>query len=259
MADAARPSPRAIPAYLAIADALSARIADMEVGARLPSENEIAAEENISHMTARSALLELERRHLVRRVRGSGTYVARRIQYQLHMGMPHSWSQMIRDAGGEPFRRVLHSQREAPSAAIADLLGIRGNETVVRYDQLGTVDGLVSDYATSWLRGDLVSSDSDFLEDGASMYQALRNARVDPVVTWAAAELAVVPAHIAGDLELEGRPLIWRTTILACDQETTVPISFHQSWLRPDIYKMRLLIGDPGNANARNEYVTDES
>lgn len=66
------------PAYLKI----SARIAEqieggrLAAGAKLASERELAESHGVSLMTARHALAELERRGMVTRRVGSGTYVA---------------------------------------------------------------------------------------------------------------------------------------------------------------------------------------
>ena len=67
------------PLYMQALEAILARIAsgDLGPGAMLPSEFELGAELGVSQGTARKALGELERRGVVERRQGKGTFVAR--------------------------------------------------------------------------------------------------------------------------------------------------------------------------------------
>jgi DNA-binding GntR family transcriptional regulator len=77
-----------MPAYLALADRLEADLAGLSPGARVSSEHELAARHQVSRLTARAALQELERRYVVERTQGLGTFVARRITYRIGPGSP---------------------------------------------------------------------------------------------------------------------------------------------------------------------------
>lgn len=72
-----RPDSR--PLYAQVEAILTARIAEGEwpPGHALPAEPELAAELGVSHGTVRKALDALERRHLIERRQGKGTFVAR--------------------------------------------------------------------------------------------------------------------------------------------------------------------------------------
>ena len=67
--------------YAEIVVALVDDLAGRRPGARFASEHEIAARFAVSRAVAGAALRELENRLLVRRVRGSGTFVNGRIDY----------------------------------------------------------------------------------------------------------------------------------------------------------------------------------
>jgi DNA-binding transcriptional regulator YhcF (GntR family) len=69
---------RSQPAYLKIYARIAEQIQGgrLAAGAKLPSERELAGTHGVSLMTARHALAELERRGMVTRRIGSGTYVA---------------------------------------------------------------------------------------------------------------------------------------------------------------------------------------
>lgn len=66
-----------LPLYRQLADLLAARIRSGELapGSRIPSEHQLAAAYNIGRPTARQAIDTLVRKGLLRRRRGSGTYV----------------------------------------------------------------------------------------------------------------------------------------------------------------------------------------
>lgn len=63
----------------AIAEVLAAEVSGLPAGARMDSENELGARFGVPRSVIRRALEELEGRFLIRRVRGSGTYVGGRI------------------------------------------------------------------------------------------------------------------------------------------------------------------------------------
>jgi GntR family transcriptional regulator, histidine utilization repressor len=67
-----------LPRYDAIKQALRARIesAELRPGDRVPSENELAVEFEVSRMTARRALLELAAQGVLFRTQGLGSFVA---------------------------------------------------------------------------------------------------------------------------------------------------------------------------------------
>ncbi len=70
------------PLYQEIADALLEQIRDgsLQPGARVPSQNELAAMFSVNAITSRRALQELEEQGVVRRIRGKGTFVTAHAQ-----------------------------------------------------------------------------------------------------------------------------------------------------------------------------------
>lgn len=64
--------------YVAVADHIAARIAsgELQPGARLPAERDLAAEYGVAYLTVRRAAQELRERGLIVTVHGKGTYVA---------------------------------------------------------------------------------------------------------------------------------------------------------------------------------------
>lgn len=240
------------PAYLRLADALEVVIRSAVPGDRLPSEHELCSAEGVSRLTARTTLQELERRHLVRRVRGSGTYVARRVDYRVRAGMAPSWSETVRCAGGEPFHSVLGTGVVRPPAHVRAALELPPGRRVVVVSRLGTVDGAVSGVSTSWLPTDVVGRSDvggrvvdELVGDGESLYAALRVRGWRPRRRWTRAELDTVPLEVAAALELEGRPPVWHTASLNEDETTGRAVEYAEGWNRPDVLRMVFEFGDP--------------
>lgn len=96
------------PAYLAVADDLARSLAHTQPGARLPSENELAASYGLHRQTARAVLQELERRHLVRRVQGRGTFAATLIDYHVAPGAVPSFTATVAGSGAVPRLSLIH-------------------------------------------------------------------------------------------------------------------------------------------------------
>ncbi|MFE9062123.1 GntR family transcriptional regulator [Streptomyces violaceusniger] len=106
--------------YLEIAERLSAELAECARGTRVASEAEIARRFGVGRAAARAAVQELERRFVVRRTQGSGTFVNRRIDYVISRSVPPSWSATIAAAGATP-RALVKSVRTIPlPAALTD-------------------------------------------------------------------------------------------------------------------------------------------
>lgn len=236
--------PVADPAYLALADQLEALVATLSPGDRLPSEHELTDAHGVSRLTARAALQELEARFLVRRVRGAGTFVARRIEHRISPEMPPSGSEAVRRAGGTPGHRLLSVRTRRPSAAVREALDLDVDERVVAVTRAGTVDGMPASYGTTQLPADVVSDLAAHLADDVSIYATLRDVHgLDPRRLWVRAELVPAPPEVAPHLGLEGRPLAWRLESCNHDPRLGRPIELSQSWLRADVYRVVLELG----------------
>ncbi len=94
--------------YLAVSHELELELVNAEAGAPVSSEAELARRYRVSRLTARAALQELERRHLVTRIQGRGTFVLRRLEYRIAPDGPASFTEIVTRAGG---RATLHDQR----------------------------------------------------------------------------------------------------------------------------------------------------
>src|SRR5260370_40131827 len=94
------------PAYRRIQHALQERIerGELQPGDAVPSERELAGSYQVSLMTARHALAELEREGLVDRRRGAGTFVA---LPKIHFNRLASFTEQMASRGLRAHSRIL--------------------------------------------------------------------------------------------------------------------------------------------------------
>lgn len=232
------------PGYLSLADELQSAIEEMEPGTRLPSEHELEQLHRVSRVTARSAMQELEKRHVVRRVRGSGTFVALRLDYPLTYGSTPSWSSYIRESGHSARYRIVAVEQTRSTAPVARALDIPRGRAVTRVERLGFVDDLVAVHQVSWFPRYLVPDLEGLIGPLASTARLLRERYGFATERrWVRAELEPVPPAVAELLELSGRPMAWRiSTSNQCRLRHEV-VEFSQAWMRVDAFRVFLELG----------------
>lgn len=221
--------------YVEIANVLADEIAGLPAGGRVSSEHEIAARFGVSRAAARAAVQELENRLLVRRVRGAGTFVNRRIDYVLSQQKAPSIHETVREAGGTA-RTVVRDVR---------LVGLTGAEARRLERPEGTpahllirqsyIDGLLSGWSNEWIPLDVLPEVSDAVHAVESLHAILRQmCGVEPVRAWCRVSYSLPGAEVAANLETEsGRP-VWLVESVSRDQHTGTAVMCSSTWSRPD-------------------------
>lgn len=233
--------------YLELADDLERRLTASPAGDRVASEHELVAAHGISRPTARAVLQELERRYLVRRVRGSGTFVNRRIDYVIGADGPPSFSETVRRAGAVPGARLVDVQtRRADAARRADL-GLPAGTSVVVVTRVVTVDGLVAGLLATHLPAALVPGLAGHLvdADGAVSVDALLRERygLAPARLWSRASMDVPPVAVARSLVLDAAVPSWCIESLNVDGPSGRPIERSTGWNRADALRVVFELG----------------
>lgn len=232
------------PTYLELADGIAASLG--EVGERVVSENELAEIHGVSRPTARAALQELERRYLVRRVRGAGTFVNRRIDYVISADDPPSATATFRRAGVEPRIEVISATTVGAPADVAVHLGVerRAPVTCVRRRLLLDVP---TSWSTAYVLAEVAPGLGARLGSGDSLYRVLRDEYgVQPRRRWSRASLDLPPDATIEALGLEGRPPTW--LLEGVDEDADDPfraIEFTRSWMRADVVNVVFELGRP--------------
>lgn len=108
---------------------------DLGEGYALPTERDLAERFGVSRITARQALAELEKKRLVRREQGRGTFVAER---KIPRESPRltSFSEDMRAKGVKPSTRLLSLQEVVPPPMIADRLQLPTGRRTLRFLRL---------------------------------------------------------------------------------------------------------------------------
>lgn len=138
----------------AVAQRLRDMVGTREVGSRIPSERDLAAEWGIARMTARKAIETLAAEGWLERRRGSGTYVAQ-MPYAKTLGLS-SFTADMRLRGLTPDSRVLDFDHIPADATTAARLDVSEGEEVVRFTRLRLADGEPIAVETTWMPAHLV-------------------------------------------------------------------------------------------------------
>src|ERR1019366_2047612 len=136
-------------------------------GERLPAESEIAARYGVNRHTVRRAMAELAARGLVRTERGSGTYVKTdKLDYRI--GQRTRFSEVVAAAGHEAEGRLQGHRLEPASDDIANRLGLKAGDVVVRLEIVRASDRVPISVATTWLS-------AERFHDAAKIFRQLRS------------------------------------------------------------------------------------
>ncbi|HEX3605695.1 MAG TPA: GntR family transcriptional regulator [Candidatus Dormibacteraeota bacterium] len=232
------------PTYLTLADEIEATIARRPPGSALPSEHELARQRGVNRLTARAALDELERRHLVRRSQGRGTFVAHRVEYRIAPDLPPSWSHAVRLGGANPGTRTERLRLARGPRWARELLEVDGGAQLLHLLRLRTVDGEPAACADTWLVAELVPGLAARLPEDGSLHRTLdEEYRLRPVRTWARAELVTASSDVAQRIGVSGRPAVYELRALTGSAARRRPVEVTTSWLRADIFRVVFEMG----------------
>jgi GntR family transcriptional regulator len=123
------------PVYQKIQKEIRNRIASarLKPGDAVASERELAKTHKVSLMTARHALVGLEREGVVERRRGAGTFVA---TPKIHFNKLMSYTEQMSSRGLAPRSRVLLAKVIEDEQEVAARLGLPGASRVVKIQRL---------------------------------------------------------------------------------------------------------------------------
>jgi GntR family transcriptional regulator len=128
-----------IPAYQRIQNGIRKRIdaADLHPGDAVLSERELAKIHKVSLMTARHALVELEREGIVERRRGAGTFVS---APKIHFNKLMSYTEIMSSRGLAPRSRVLFADFVEGKEELAARLALPAPSPLLKIKRLRLAD-----------------------------------------------------------------------------------------------------------------------
>lgn len=222
----------ASPLYLQLAQALSKAIAEglYKADEALPSERVLAEALNVSRVTARNAIERLVEQGLIVRKRGSGNYIAPRLEQPLTR--LSGFSEELQQRGFVPASRWL-SRAFAQAAPDEQLsLQLRVGERVARLERLRLADTTVMAYEVSVLPAGVLP-DPEAVE--SSLYAHLARTGQVPVRALQHIRALNADTRLAGLLEVPtGAALLYitRTGYLASGEA----VELTHSYCRSDYY-----------------------
>jgi GntR family transcriptional regulator len=219
--------------YIAVANVLENRVRNLAVGDKVPSEHEVVREFSVSRPTARAALQELERRFVVRRVKGSGTFVNERIPYPIGSKFPASASQTIGLSGRTAVLRIITVSEVEPGPAETSLFGHDAPQRVCVVGRTMEIDDEVVGFGVSKVSCSIAPGIRRHLTDISSIWRILNSVygirlirdKIDVAID-------TPPDHVAQILG--AREPNWHLQSVNVDEVTRRIVEIGESWIRAD-------------------------
>jgi DNA-binding GntR family transcriptional regulator len=226
--------------YAEIVDTLVDDLTGCRPGARVASEHEIAARFAVSRAVAGAALRELESRLLVRRVRGSGTFVNGRIDYVISADRAPAWHQAVRAVGAEPHTSVRSVTAEPLPEDLAGRVKRPAGSPAHRVVRQSWINGMPSGWAIEWIPDNVYPDGADVaLRSVESLDQVLRQmAKVEPVRAWCRVSMELPPPEVAAGLEVDAGRHVWLVESVSRDARRDFPVMTSITWSRPDVIRI---------------------
>jgi GntR family transcriptional regulator len=231
--------------YLTLSQRLEEQLATASPGDLVPSENELARHHNVNRLTARAALQELERRHLVRRIQGRGTFVSRRLDYRISTEGPASFTEIVRSAGGDPSTTTDKLLVRAPTPAERRSLALASRAQVVELQRRRWLEDEPVGVGISVLPAALVPGLQQKLGPEGSLYSVLAEVYdLQPRRAWFRCEVEAAPETVAAQLKLRGRPDLFHNCGRLESERLGIPIEINDGWLRTDLFNVVIEVGE---------------
>lgn len=233
--------------YLEIADKLATELAGLPPGTRVAGEHDITRRFGVGRAAARSALQELERRLLVRRVQGAGTFVNRRIDYTISHHRRPSWHETVTAAGGRP-RSIVRGIDALPlPAGRAAALELAPGTPSYRLVRQSYINDLLASWVHEWVPVGVVADLDLALHAVESLDVVLRQmGRVSPVRAWCRVSLDVPPAEVLRGLQMEASQPVWLVESVSRDATGGQPLMCSRAWMRADAVRVVVELGSTG-------------
>lgn len=206
-------------------------------GAQLPTELVLAEKYDVNRHTVRRAISALAQTGQLNATRGRGTFVAEKtIHYPISERT--RFSEIVSANKRQPGGRLISSGEEAASKEVADRLGLKEGDIVIRGETLRVADGRPITVGTYWMNKKLVPNFiADYAELG-TVTQVFERAGFDSyrrLKSWVSAIPA--DAHDASLMQVTpGTPLL---EVLSVNiTESGQPLQYTRARFRGDVVQL---------------------
>jgi DNA-binding GntR family transcriptional regulator len=227
-----------------IVEVLAEELSQLAPGTRVASEAEVGHRFGVGRAAARAALEELERRMLVSRIQGLGTFTRRRVDYLVAPGRPPSWSRTLRAAGATTRAVVLACDEVPLPPEVAAPLDVAAGEPGFRLVRRSFIDDMPAAWGVEWLATALVPELVTALRHEESLDAILRaTAGVVPERAWTRASMESAPDDASAGLGCRTGDPAWLVVSLARAEQDGRPLLFTERWIRADAVRVVVELG----------------
>jgi GntR family transcriptional regulator len=235
-----------IPYYYQIERILEESIekGDYKVNDFLPSERELSSKFNVSKITIRKALSNLEFKGLIKKVKGKGSIIRnKKIEGRILNKMIGTFNDLS-EMGFEIKNQILSRDVSVANEEVRKRLNIAEGEEVLGFERLRLIDNEPYQYSKSFIPEKLVPDFDLDIITGRSLYEVLENKyrlKINKITR-------VVEAEIASALDSkmfkvkEGFPILAFQNIAYINKNE--PIEFSYNRIRGDLSKFQIDIVD---------------
>lgn len=196
----------------------------------LPGEREFSQSLNISRITVRKAMDELEKEGVVSRSRGYGTQICSQFEYSLKE--PKGLSQQAVLRGKKPDTVWINKSKIHCTAEIGEKLGLSKGSEVYLLKRIRYVDQQAVSVEESWVPARFIS-DAD--EIGISLYDYFHRQQIVPVKSQSRVSARMPDEALQQQISLPENVPVLVIKQLALDARGN-PLEYSISYCRSDMY-----------------------
>ncbi len=226
----------AVPLYLQISAILKDKIRKKEYdyGEYIPSETELQKMYDVSRITARQAIQELEKDGLVQRARGKGTRVIYQKRIEEYLTQIRSFTNEMLERKIKPGTQSAHLSIASANQQIADIFQVEPGAPVYCLDRIRTGDGtpIVAFRTYLSLRLNLPLEDNLYM---GSLYEILEEKGCEPVRVTEKFDCIMPDEKLCSDLEIEKDQPVFRRTRISYDADQRI-VEYTIGYYRGDRY-----------------------
>jgi len=227
-----------VPLYMEIYKDLQKKIFDKEypVGTTLPSELELQKQYNVSRITMRRALSDLEHDGIISRKRGKGTVVLAPKKFS-DLYVLTGFNEDARKHGDIPSSIILKCEEQPASVAIAEALHIEPNENIYYLKRLRLINGRISGIFETFISERFgFSIDVNKFDATTSLYEYYENNGVHIADATETIEAIEPTAQLKNELFLSrDEPIFFRKRITY--DQNHMPIEISNNYYKANGYK----------------------
>lgn len=235
-----------IPYYYQIENILAESIENNEfkVNDFLPSERELCVKFNVSKITIRKALSNLEFKGMIKKVKGKGSIVSnKKIEGRILNKLIGTFNDLV-EMGFDVNNEILSKNIAKPSEEVRNKLGLETDEDILIFERLRFINGESYQYSKSHIPDKLIPNFDLNLITSRSLYEVLKKEygfkinRITRIV-----EASIASAFDAKIFRIkEGYPILAFQNIAYLDGDK--PMEFSYNRIRGDLSKFQIDISN---------------